>query len=76
MKVSELIEHLRTLPGDLPVLVEGYETGWDGIHELREAGMVRYRKAEDWDGEYREASEFNQSGKPAVLIVGRRDHRR
>jgi hypothetical protein len=58
------------------VLVEGYETGWDGIHELRSAGIVQYRKAEDWDGEYCEASEFKQAGTPAVLIVGRRGHRR
>lgn len=27
MNVAELIEHLRKFPDDLPVLIEGYETG-------------------------------------------------
>ena len=72
MNVAQLIEQLRQWPGDLPVLVEGYETGWDDIHELRTDGVVRYRRAQEWDGEYREASGFKQTGKPALLIVGRR----
>lgn len=95
MTVAELIEQLRQLPADLPVLVEGYETGWDGIHELRTAGVMRYRRAQDWDGECRTPGKFvgkpfvllddeypsaddecKQTEKPAVLIVGRRGHRR
>ena len=76
MNVEELIEQLRQLPGNLPVLVEGYETGWDGIHELRTAGVVPYRKAEEWDGEYHLATDFKQAGQPAVLLVGRRGERR
>ena len=76
MNVAELIEHLRKFPDDLPVLIEGYETGWDGIHELRTDGVVRYRKAEAWDGEYQLATEFKQAGQPAVLLVGRRGERR
>ena len=50
MNVEELIEQLHQLPGNLPVLIEGYETGWDGIYELRTTGVVPYRKAEAWDG--------------------------
>ena len=76
MNVEELIEQLQQLPGNLPVLIEGYETGWDGIHELRTAGVVPYRKAEAWDGEYHLATEFKQAGQPAVLLVGRRGDRR
>ena len=73
MKVSELIEHLRTLPPDLPILVEGYESGWDDVDHLREAGIARPHKVHRWDGEYREADERNMPGTPAVLIVGRRE---
>ena len=58
MTVTELIEHLRTLPGDLHVLVEGYETGWDDIHEMRTTGVVRSRRAREWDGEYQKSGEF------------------
>ena len=76
MNVEELIAQLHQLPGNLPVLIEGYETGWDGIHELRTAGVVPYRKAQAWDGEYHLATDFKQAGQPAVLIVGRRGERR
>lgn len=76
MTVDELLEQLRQLPGNLPVLVEGYESGFDGIRELRTAGVVPYRKAEAWDGEDHLATEFKQAGQPAVLLVGRRRHRR
>lgn len=72
MTVDELIEQLRQLPGDLPVLVEGYEMGWDRILQLRTNGVVVYRKAQAWDGEYCLAKEFEQAGQPAVLLVGRR----
>lgn len=76
MTVAELIEELRSLPSDLPVLVEGYETGWDGIHSMRELGVESVPNANDWDGEFREALELGQSVQPAVLLVGRRGSRR
>lgn len=74
MTVSELIEHLHRFPPDIPVLVHGYETGWNRIHALREAPVVLFKKAQEWDGEYKEASEFRHPGEPfpAVLIEGRR----
>lgn len=57
----------------MPVLIERYETGWDGI---RTAGVVPYREAEAWDGEYQLANEFKQAGQLAALLVGRRGERR
>jgi len=74
MTVAELIEHLRRFPQDMPVLVQGYETGWDRIYALREAPVVLFKKAQKWDGEYKEANEFRHPGEPfsAVLIEGRR----
>lgn len=78
MTVAELIEHLRRYPLELPVLVEGFETGWDGIHDLRTADVDKFNKANEWDGEYREAKEFAHPRKsgPVVLIIGRRGERR
>lgn len=35
MTVQELIEQLRALPSEMPVLVEGYETGYDDIVNLK-----------------------------------------
>lgn len=76
MTAAELMERLRSLPPDLPVLVEGYETGWDVIHLMREFGAESVPNANDWDGEFREASESGRSGRPADLLVGRRGSRR
>ncbi len=79
MTVAELIEQLQKFPQTLPVLVEGYETGWDGIHLLRTVCVEPNLKKEDWDGEFSEAPENGESGQsdqPAVLIFGRRGYRR
>ena len=45
MTAEELIEHLKLLPPETPVLVEGYETGFDDIVELTSEQVVRYRRA-------------------------------
>jgi hypothetical protein len=73
MKVLELIARLQQLPADLDVLVEGYETGFDPIHALEIRTVEPNAAAEDWDGEFDEAP---GAGRQALLIVGRRGHRR
>jgi hypothetical protein len=65
------------VPPDTPILVQGYETGWDAIHTVKQTSVVPYRRAQDWDGEFMEAAECSQTGTAALVIVGRRDvHRR
>jgi len=78
LTVKQVIECLRRQPAEAVVLVEGHETGWDVIHAIRQATVVKYRKVKDWDGEYQEANQFKQPGDSflAVLIEGRRGHRR
>jgi hypothetical protein len=73
MKVSELIERLQRLSPDLDVLVEGYETGFDAIHCLKVCPVERNAAVEDWDGEFEESPDGVQE---ALLILGRRGHRR
>ena len=73
MKISELSERLQQFPPDLDVLVEGYETGFDPIHSLKVCPVERNAKAEGWDGEFEEAPGASQD---ALLILGRRGHRR
>lgn len=77
--VADLMDRLRALPPELPVLVEGYETGWDAIHDIRTSAVRRNVDTNDWDGEYEEQGKAEpRPGLPyqAVLIVGRRGHRR
>ena len=75
MTAEELIERLKSLPPETPVLVEGYETGFDEIVDIKAQEVVRYRNAQEWDGEYRAADNFSQPGKGmvnAAVILGRR----
>ncbi|MCE0760059.1 hypothetical protein LWH94_12690 [Marinobacter sp. G11] len=79
MTAEELIEQLKELPPETPVLVEGYETGFDDIVELTMEQVVQYRHAQEWDGEYQKSNRFAKQiiGAPnAVVIRGRRGDRR
>ena len=118
MIVDELIAKLKRLPPDTPVLVEGYETGFDEIVDVAIQEVVKVEQPADWDGEFNSASEaprIEQASKaglggllknvkldqrftdeesrdsaiyangeaceqpervPAVLLIGRRGHRR
>lgn len=73
MKISELIAQLQQLPADLDVLVEGYETGFDPIQALEIRAVELSVAAEDWDGEFEESP---CADRHALLILGRRGHRR
>ncbi|MGQ7275761.1 antitoxin Xre/MbcA/ParS toxin-binding domain-containing protein [Marinobacter sp. V034] len=79
MTTEELIKRLKTLPPETPVLVEGYETGYDDIAGLKPLKVTRYRNAQDWDGEYQASEKFSDtenSAFSAVLIFGRRGYLR
>ncbi|MCL7942958.1 hypothetical protein [Marinobacter sp. ATCH36] len=79
MTADELIQRLKTLPPESTVLVEGYETGYDDIVDLKPMEVVRYRKAQEWDGEYSSVDKFaGDRGKtiPATVILGRRGNLR
>ena len=79
MTAEELITQLQKLPPETPVLVEGYETGFDEIVELIPEEVVRYRHTQEWDGEYQALDRFSnpETGVlQAAVIRGRRGHRR
>ena len=72
MTAADLICDLQQLPPDLPALVQGYETGWDELLATRQAEVVVFRNARDWDGGYREATEFRTTGQAALPLPSRR----
>lgn len=79
MNAKELIAKLQALPPETPILVEGYETGFDDIVELGQEKVVRYRRAQEWDGEYQTPEQFSNSETgvlQASVIRGRRGNRR
>jgi len=79
MTAGELIAQLQNLPSDTPVLVEGYETGFDEAESLMLQKVIRYRRAQAWDGEYQSPDRFSVSETAvieAAVIKGRRGSRR
>ena len=79
MTAEELIAQLQKLPPETTVLVEGYETGFDDIIEVGPEKVVRYRRAQEWDGEYQTPEHFSNSETgvlQAAVIRGRRGHGR
>lgn len=79
MTVEELIALLSEYDPSAPVLVEGYETGFDGIHEVTQKPVFAFRKAQEYDGQFQSPSHFEGDGgetHPAVVILGYRGQRR
>lgn len=75
MTVEELIARLQDLPPETPVLVEGYENGFDEIIDLQAREIVRYRHAQTWDGQYQAPKRFKEPATGvirATVILGRR----
>jgi len=52
MTAYELIERLKALPPETPVLVEGYETGYDDIVSLNTQDVIQLHNVDERDGEY------------------------
>ncbi len=88
MTVAELIEILKAFPAEFEVVVEGYETGFDPIHLVKQADITSNPGLGDWegkggfqewDGEYALAGEIpghTENPRQAVAILGRRGNLR
>ena len=64
MKVSELIEVLKTFPPEMEVLVDGYEEGYDDI------ASVSKQSASMFSNKYRDGNGFWQGRHAAVRFDG------
>ncbi len=72
MTAGQLIEILSKYPRDLPVLVEGYETGFDPIHSIVPAKAIPNPENQEHDGEFEKDGE----GSDCLLILGKSEYRR
>jgi hypothetical protein len=68
--VKDLIEILQTFPGDLPVLVSGYETGYEGFYTPCVVDLVHHPDNMYGDGEYQHPGE-GEAAELSALILGR-----
>ena len=52
MNIKELIAKLQTLPGDMRILVQGYEDGYDDIVSITNIKVIKNSDPADYNGEY------------------------
>lgn len=72
MKVKDLIDKLKPLPADIPVLVQGYEDGFDDIKDVRLTLVLKNPEAQDYNGKYEEVEKGKKDAVPVVAILGNR----
>ena len=72
MTVRELMESLKDYPGDMQIIVQGYEDGYETISDVLPRYIVKTEEDTPWyNGEY----DDGDGGIPALLIYSRRRNR-
>ena len=72
MKIRELIEALKQFPGDLPVLTDGYEGGYEEIRCPKSIEVKHEPEKPYYEGEYQAAGEKDSTSIKAVVIYRNR----
>lgn len=70
MNIKELIEELKTYPPDMPVIVEGYESGYNDITEIKEISVVLNHNKQWYYGAHADAELEELPGVKALLLSG------
>jgi len=70
MKVRELIEALKRFSGEMPVLTDGYEGGYEEIRNHKSVDVIHEPQKTAYDGEYQDA-EVKTAGSIKVVVIGR-----
>jgi len=66
--VAELIEALKKFSQDLPVLVSGYEDGFENIMPPIKQKLTHKPENQYWDGEFQIAEEESEESLEAVVL--------
>ena len=72
MKVQELIEALKQFPGDMLVLTDGYEGGFEEIRFPKIVEVKHEPKKPYYEGEYQDAEEKSGASMKAVVVFRNR----
>ncbi len=72
LTVEELINKLKTYPGNLKVLVDGYEGGLDAILDMSMIN-IEYDETKKWY--YGPFEESHDSVQQAIRLISTRDRR-
>ena len=68
-KVAELIKVLESLPQDMPILISGYESGFECFHEPKVARLIHKPDNPYYDGEYQLAGKNDQDCIESVVLT-------
>ena len=66
--IANLIEILREFPQDLPVLVSGYENGFENPLAPEKIKLEYKPENQHWAGEFQKAEEENKETFDAVIL--------
>ena len=76
LTVKGLIDELAKFPPDVPVVVDGYEEGFEQLDTDRLSTVSMRHKPDhaDWEGEYEDASWNPGDNDLTAVRIGRRSH--
>lgn len=66
--VGQLQEILKAFPADMPVLVSGYEGGYEHFYPPKIIKMKHVPGQPSWDGEFDKVQEEDRDGFDAVVV--------
>ncbi len=73
LTISQLIQELLKYPGDMPVMVDGYEGGYCEVKpENIYPDSVIYHPQEDYYGSYQAAQPEQTAESQKALVIGRK----
>lgn len=76
LTVKGLIEELTKFPPDIPVVVDGYEEGFEQLDTDRLSTISMRHKPDhaDWEGEYEDLSWNPSDNDLSAVRIGRHSH--
>lgn len=66
--VATLIEALKKFPQDAPIVVSGYESGYENIQSAKFLKVQQKRDNKYWDGEFQEVTQEDSDTLNAVVL--------
>ncbi|MBW5290195.1 MAG: hypothetical protein Rsou_1983 [Candidatus Ruthia sp. Asou_11_S2] len=69
--VEKLIESLKQFPQDLPVLVSGYEDGFENLLTPEKINLEYKAENQYWSGEFQETEQKNTKTSIDALVLRR-----
>jgi len=66
--VAKLIEALKEFPQDTPVVVSGYESGYENIQPPKLVSLKYQKENKYWDGEFQEVTQEDNDTLNAVVL--------